>query len=208
MKKSFITGIIILLPLTITFVILSWLFSIFTEPFLHAVKHFLEYIFPVEFSQGVLTFIARILILICFTIFIFLLGLLAKLFLFKILISWTDSLLMKIPIFRTVYHTSKDLIKSIVSMDERKAFLYPVLVPFTFKSHVIGFLSGTIPEECQKKIKGKYLPIFIPTAPHPISGYLVFIPEEKVKKIDMTNEEALKFTISCGIITPETKEKK
>ena len=121
------------------------------------------------------------------------------------MLAWGNAFLMKIPFFKGIYHTSKDLIDSIISADERKAFLYPLMVNFPFKkSQSIGFLSGTVPPECEKKLNKKLTSIFVPTAPHPISGYLIFAPEEEITKIKMTNEEAVKFTVSCGIITPES----
>ena len=46
----------------------------------------------------------------------------------------------------------------------------------------------------------------MPTAPHPIAGYLVFVPEEEAYKVNLTNEDIIKFVLSCGIITPENSK--
>jgi len=99
------------------------------------------------------------------------------------------------------------MVTSLLSIKKRKAFKCPVMVKFpSNKSSCIGFLSGEVPKEC-KKVGIDLEPVFVPTAPHPISGYLIFVPKKEVKKIKMTNEEAVKFTVSCGVITPETIKK-
>ena len=80
------------------------------------------------------------------------------------------------------------------------------MVAFPSKdSYCVGFESGEIPEECQSKVKEKLKPVFVPTAPHPISGYLVMAKEKEVFSIDMKNEDAVKFTVSCGLILPGEK---
>lgn len=210
MRKSFVTGLIILLPIVVTFLLISFIFNIFTSPFLDLVKTDLvkyETILPFLKSADVLAFIARVIILILFCLFIFVLGWLGRKFFFKTLLSWANAIFMKIPLFKGIYHTSKDLIDSIMSTDERKAFLHPLMVSFpSKKSSAVGFLSGTVPPECEKKLNQKLVPIFVPTAPHPISGYLVFASSDDVTNINMKNEEAVKFTVSCGIITPETEK--
>lgn len=116
---------------------------------------------------------------------------------------------MKIPFIRSIHHTVKDLIDAVVSIDERKAFVNPLMIPFpSDKSMALGFLSGSVPEECQKAIKKKLVPILMPTAPHPIAGYLVFVPEDKIYKVNLTNEDVIKFVLSCGVITPENPDLK
>ena len=210
MRKSFITGLIILLPIAVTFFLVSFILDIFTSPFLEVVTPFLDKfqdVFPFLASKGISTFIARILIILLFFISIFLLGILGRWFLFRALLSFGNAVLMKIPLFKSIYHTTKDMVTSLLSIKERKAFKCPVMVKFpSNKSSCIGFLSGEVPKEC-KKAGIDLEPVFVPTAPHPISGYLIFVPKKEVKKIKMTNEEAVKFTVSCGVITPETIKK-
>ncbi len=89
---------------------------------------------------------------------------------------------------------------------ESKAFTKTAMVAFPSKdSYCVGFESGEIPEECQSKVTEKLKPVFVPTAPHPISGYLVMAKEKEVFSIDMKNEDAVKFTVSCGLILPGEK---
>ena len=210
MKKSFITGLIVLLPIAVTILIISFLLNIFTSPFLDLVTTFLmkfQKSFPLFASENFVNIFSRLVILVLFFFAIILLGMLGHLVIFKALLKYFNAVLMKIPLFKSIYHTLKDFITSIFSIDERKAFKYPVLVPFPSKdSYCVGFSTGTTPPECEEATNKKLEPVFVPTAPHPISGYLYFLESKDVDKIDMTNEEAIKFTVSCGVITPETKK--
>lgn len=212
MKKSFLTGLMILLPIAITFFLLSFILDIFTSPFLDMVSDHLgkyKHLLPFLDSPAIVTFLAKIIIIIFFIIGIFLLGALGRWIIFKTLLNWGNFVLLKIPFIKSIYHTSKDLINSIVSLDERKAFVHPVMVDFPSKySQCVGFLSGSVPPECQKALNKELTAVFIPTAPHPISGYMIFVPKDLVININMTNEEAIKFTVSCGVITPESKVEK
>jgi uncharacterized membrane protein len=138
-----------------------------------------------------------------FLVFIFLLGIIARWFFVKSLINLANKILSKIPLVKTIYKSLKDIISSFIAQ-ERKAFTKTAMVAFpSDSSYCVGFESGDIPKQCQDKVKEKLKSVFLPTAPHPISGYLIMAPEDKVHSIDMTNEEAVKFTVSCGLIIPE-----
>lgn len=210
MKKSFITGLIILVPIAITFFIFTFVLDLFTSPFLDLVRGFIgqyKKTLPFLTSDEFVTFLARLIILILFCLFIFLLGVLGRWFLFRAFLAWGNKILMKIPFFKSIYHTTKDLINAVISIDERKAFKHPLMVTFpSKKSMCVGFLSGSVPPQCAKAVKEKLTPIFVPTAPHPISGYLILAPDKEITSIKMTNEEAIKFTVSCGVITPESSK--
>jgi uncharacterized membrane protein len=49
--------------------------------------------------------------------------------------------------------------------------------------------------------------VFIPTTPNPTSGFLLFVPEKDVTRLNMTVEEGIKLVVSAGIVTPDTLEK-
>lgn len=209
MKKYFITGLIILLPVLLTFFLFVFLIDFFTEPFLGFVEHFLMRFqsdhHPL-FSKDAIGIFARIIIFILLCIFILILGFIARWLFFRELLDFTNNLFTKIPFVKGIYQVCKDLSKAIFSTNQREAFKHTSLVHFPSKySTAIGFVTGSVPSSCEEKIKNGYTPVLILTAPHPISGFLIFVPNEEVYKIDMTNEEALKFLISCGLILPEDR---
>ncbi|MBI5273348.1 MAG: DUF502 domain-containing protein [Chlamydiia bacterium] len=207
MKKYLITGLVILAPVALTLVIIVFLFNLFTAPLAHFFIHFFDLFAEKHFftlPPGLIHLIARIVALLALGVFILLLGCIARWFLVKNFIAGTNLLLSRIPFIKTVYKVSKDIIAAIFSSDGKKAFKYPVMVPFPYPpSFSIGFQAGEVSDEIQQKLQEPMVSVFSPTAPHPISGFLLFIPATDVYKLDMTNEDALKFLVSCGIIHPD-----
>ncbi|NGX62731.1 MAG: hypothetical protein KR126chlam6_00131 [Candidatus Anoxychlamydiales bacterium] len=205
MKKYLIAGLIILLPLVLTIMLFVFVIDLFTAPFLTMFIDFLakyEQFLPLLKSPTFITVISRILIIVMFLVFIFLLGVIARWFLFRYLMNITNKILSKIPFVKTIYKSLKDIISSFISQ-ESKAFTKTAMIAFpSDNSYCVGFESGEIPKQCQDKVKEKLKSVFVPTAPHPISGYLVMVPEDRVYSIDMTREDAVKFTVSCGLIIP------
>ena len=208
MKKYLLTGLVILMPVALTAMIIMFLFDFFTEPFVNIVGKLFELISQkASFNPppALAVFISRILALILLCIFIFLLGMLARWFLIKNLLSGANKILSRIPLIKTVYKISKDIISALFSTEGKKAFKYPVLIPFPHDpSFCLGFQAGEVAQEIKEKLKAPVTSIFIPTAPHPISGFLVLVPEKDVHKINMSNEEAVKYLVSCGLINPDS----
>ncbi|MFZ5967057.1 MAG: DUF502 domain-containing protein [Bacillota bacterium] len=187
MKKVFITGLFVLIPITATISIMFWLFnsidSIFREP--------LESWFDLPLV-GV-GFILTVLL-------IFTAGIVASNYLGKKLIEITESTIKKIPIFNTVYVSIKQVMDTIFS-DQKKAFKSVVFVRYPSKDiYAIGFITADAPNEMEVKIGRRMKSIFIPTTPNPTSGMLVMIPEEDIIHADLSVEAAVKLIVSGGII--------
>lgn len=212
MKKHFLTGLVILMPVALTLMILIFLVDFFTTPFISivsAILSSLETALDFEIPQHLTLVTARILALVLLFLFILLLGALAHWFIIKKILSWADRIISKIPFIKTVYKVSRDIFAALFSSDGKKAFKYSVIVPFPFApSYSLGFQAGEVAEEIQSKVKEPLLSVFMPTAPHPISGFLFFVPKKDAPKIAMTTEESVKFLVSCGMIgAKETLQK-
>ena len=207
MKKHLITGLIILLPVALTLMVIVFLFDLFTEPFIDLVGPIVELI-PYHLPHGFVLFLSRIFSLILLCLFILLLGVVTQLFLIKMVMNWSNQILFRIPFIRTVYKVSRDIFAALFSSDGKKAFKRPVMIPFPSKPHYcLGFEAGEVAEECRRKIGTPLTSVFAPTAPHPISGFLFLVPQKDIHFIDMTNEEVVKFLVSCGMILPESETK-
>ncbi len=211
MKKHLLTGFIILLPVALTLMIIFFLFDFFTEPFVFIVGplvDFLQQKAHISLPQGLTLFLSRLLALILLSLFILLLGFLTQLFLVRLVMQWGNLILFRIPFIKTVYRVSRDIFAALFSTDGKKAFKRPVMIPFPSKpSHCLGFEAGEVAAECREKVQTPLRSVFVPTAPHPISGFLFLIPETDVHEVDMTNEEVVKFLVSCGMILPEADTK-
>lgn len=208
MKKHLITGLIILLPVALTLMIIVFLFDFFTEPFVTIVGPLIDLIqikLNIVLPQGLVLFLSRLFSLIFLCVFILLLGVVTQLFLVKMIIHWSNLILFRIPFIKTVYKVSRDIFAALFSSEGKKAFKRPVMMPFPCKpNHVLGFEAGEVAEECKEKVKIPLTSVFVPTAPHPISGFLFLVPESDVHSVDMTNEQVVKFLVSCGMILPES----
>jgi uncharacterized membrane protein len=204
MKKHFLTGIVILMPIALTIMIILFLVDFFTTPFVSIVSSLineLETALHFEIPKNLAVATTRILALILLFLFILLLGALAQGLIIKKLFTWGDQIISRIPFIKTVYKVSRDIFSALFSNDSKKAFKHSVIVPFPFTpSYSLGLQAGEVAEEIQSKIKEPLTSVFMPTAPHPISGFLFFVPKKDAHKIAMTTEESIKFLVSCGII--------
>jgi len=212
MKKAFLTGLIILLPITLTIMLFTFLIDFFTAPFLDVVRHLFDSYrvkHPILFSSEMVTILSRFIILLCLIAFTFFLGFITQWFFIHWIIQYFDKILYRIPFIRSVFKVSKDIAGAIFKRKEGvgEAFKHPTLVPFpSEKSDCVGFVTGSVPPECDQKVPN-LVPVFVPTAPHPISGYLMLVPSKNALDIEMTNEEAVRLTVSCGMILSESEEK-
>jgi uncharacterized membrane protein len=211
MKKYLITGLVILMPVALTTFIIAFLFDLFTTPFVSVVSLLVALIqtkLSFELPEGLTIFLSRILSLVFISALIFLLGIFGRWFFIKGFFKWANLAIDRIPIVSSVYKISREVISAIFSTDGKKVFKEPVMIPFPDRPNFcVGFSSGEAPEECEKRVGKPLISVFAPTAPHPISGFLFILPKEYVRPIDMTNEDAIKFLVSCGVILPAAETK-
>lgn len=208
MKRYFITGLVILLPLAITFAIVLFVFNLLTVPFLGIVKTVFDHynLFNSGFlflhPDQIQTLIAQFLILISLFFFAIGLGLIARWFFFKSLIRLTEYIFKHIPLVSAIYKTCQEVIKSLFS-STTQSFKQVVLVPFPHAdSYAIGFITREEIAALASTHHADTLAVFIPTAPNPISGFLVMYKPIDLIYLDMKVEEAFKYVISCGVISP------
>lgn len=123
-------------------------------------------------------------------------GVLATNYLGRRLLSWGERLFTRLPLVRSVYQTLKQVVQALLS-DQEKAFRQVVLVEYPRKGvYSLAFLTGSAEAE------SGMVAAFVPTTPNPTSGFLLFVPEEEVKFLDMSVEDGLKLVVSGGVIAP------
>ncbi|PCI93351.1 hypothetical protein COB11_05450 [Candidatus Aerophobetes bacterium] len=213
MKKYFVTGLVILLPIAVTVIILVFLVDLFTAPFFGIVHHVLLFVGQnvvyLQKHQTLLLFTSRIIVLIFLFFLIIILGYVGTKFFSNFLQNTFHKIMMKIPFVKKIYRIVRDITKTFFA-DKEKMFESTVIVPFPHENtYALGLQSADAPAEALQK--GKHLKsgcksIFIPTSPHPISGFLVMMNEDMIKQTDITTEEAFKFLISAGTFKPEDKK--
>ncbi len=213
MKKFFITGLVILLPLAVTIGILIFIVNFLTKPFVGFVSSFLAKFDII--NRGILflspeqtvKYGSQLLILGMLFFFTILLGFIARWFFIKSLISLSDKVLHRIPLVNKVYKTSQEIIKTIFDSD-KNSFQQVVMAPFPHPgSYVIGLVSRESPGMCSTAADAALLSVLIPTTPNPTTGFLLMYKKEELIFLDMKPEDAIKYIVSCGVITPEHPQK-
>lgn len=201
MKKHFLAGLAILLPVMIVLWAIFSLIGFLTEPFVDGVSHVFSHL-SITSHPGLTRFLSQCLILILLFFSIALLGLLARTFLMSFLFKLGDFFIQKIPLFNTIYKTTREIIDTLFSPN-RTIFKTVVLVPFPHPdSYAIGLISRDAPQECSSETGEKLISVFIPTTPNPTTGFLLMFPEKSLMEIPLSPEDAFKYVLSCGVITP------
>lgn len=135
--------------------------------------------------------------LIVAVVVIYLLGLFITNILGKSALSIFEKWLNYIPIVRSIYATTKQVLSALSFT--KAGFERVVFVEYPRKNvWAIGFLTG----EAKNRDGKRFYSIFLPTTPNPTSGWVLFVPEEEVFASDMTIEQGLKAIISAGAILP------
>jgi len=210
MKKCFITGLVILLPLTLTIAVVAFVFNLLTDPFVGISKQLLSHFDLLGYDLWLLSadqvqkYASKLLIAICLFSLTLLLGALTRMFFFNYLIRTWDFVLHRIPFVRSIYKTSQEVIKTIFNTDTT-SFKQVVVVPFPTKdTQAIGFVTRENMPSFSKTLEGSSLVgVFVPTAPNPTSGFLMTYKQEDLIYLDMKVEDAFKFIVSCGVIMPQ-----
>ncbi len=196
-------GLVILLPLAISFMIFFWLIELLTSPFLPLAEAVLLHIHFLEKEPHLTLFISRILVIIFLFCATFLTGWLTNKYIFSFFLQKMHIFFLKIPGLGSIYKFSKDLSKAVLNT-ETSPFQKAVLISFPNKeSLALGLVIENVPKEIKTADASIDIAVFVPTAPHPISGFILMAPKKCTAPVDMTTEEVFKFIISCGVISPE-----
>ncbi len=134
------------------------------------------------------------------------LGYLASGFLGRSLITAFDKALTRIPLVRSVYPYTKQLVDFFLS-DNDLEFDTVVAAPYPSDGvWAIGFVTGGGLKTVHETLKAPYLSVFIPTSPMPMTGFTVFIEADRLIPLDITVDEALRVTVSAGVLTPASEQ--
>ncbi|AAF38111.1 hypothetical protein CpB0527 [Chlamydia pneumoniae TW-183] len=203
MKKYFITGLVILLPLAITIAIVTMIMNFLTQPFVGLASEFFEKFSFYTKHRALLKFVLQIILLFGLFFATVLLGFLTRIMIFKSLLSIYDKILHRIPIIKTVYKAAQQVMTTIFG-SKSGSFKQVVMVPFPNANvQCIGLVAGDAPTVCctGEKEDDPLVTVFIPTTPNPTSGFLTLFRKSDIVFLDMKIEDAFKYIISCGVLS-------
>jgi uncharacterized membrane protein len=212
MKKYFITGLVILLPVTLTLIVVVFLFNFLTEPFLGITKSIFQHSglmdhgFLFLSAEQLQNFISQILILCVLIAFTVCLGAVARWFFIYYLIKLWENVIHKIPFVSSIYKACQDVIKTIFT-SKTSAFKQVVMVRFPNPdTWTIGLMTRDSLPGLESSVGSDCILVFVPTTPNPTSGFLTVFKRSDVIPLDMKVEDALKYVISCGVIMTPFKK--
>jgi len=118
------------------------------------------------------------------------------------LIRTGEQLLLRIPFIRVVYPYVKQVTDFVFS-EKKVTFRKVVAVPYPRKGvYAIGFVTGQGWRTINELTGQDMVQVFIPSSPTPVTGYVAFVPREDLIELPITVDEALRFSISGGVIVP------
>lgn len=188
-KKSFLTGVFVLVPLVLSLMLLLWFFEKVDTLFSPVLDGVVRTLFPGTDHVPGTGILAGLIIIL-------LLGTLARSVVGKRLLDDLDRLIERIPGYRGVYSTIKQLTDAF-SPQNTKSFKEVLLVEYPMEgTYALGFRTMTV-EEGERRL----VVVYIPTN-HLYLGEVIFIPEEKAVRLEMSIEQAVRLLVSAGIAAP------
>ncbi len=132
-------------------------------------------------------------------------GMVATNFFGKRIILFWEGLLARVPVVKSIYYSVKQVSDTLFS-DSGNAFRKALLVQYPRQgSWTIAFLTGQPGGDVANHLKGDYVSVYVPTTPNPTSGFFLMMPASDVIELDMSVDEALKYIISMGVVTPDNR---
>lgn len=199
-KRNLATGILVLLPLYLTYVILVKLFLLIDGIFNQLATRALVSALNLPLNEDNVIYGLGILTLF---IVVFLVGWIARNYFGKQFLSWFNLALDRIPIVRSVYKTLRQISEALFS-GKKEAFQRPVLIDYPRKGlYTLAFQTNSTGESVKDATGEECITVFLPSTPNPTTGFLIFVPKSQVYAVNLTTEEAMKLIISGGVISAE-----
>jgi uncharacterized membrane protein len=197
MKKILITGLLIWIPLAITIWVLDLIVSTMDQTLL---------LLPPQYQpQALFGYQIPGLGVLLTVVVVFVTGALASNILGQRLLAFWESLLGRIPVVKTIYNGVKQVSDTLFAPGGQ-AFSKALLVQYPREgSWTIAFLTGQPGGDVANHLRGEYVSVYVPTTPNPTSGFFLMLPRADVIELDMSVDEALKYVISMGLVSPQVR---
>jgi uncharacterized membrane protein len=195
LRKYLISGLLVWLPIIITVLVIKFLVDLLSKSLL---------LLPPELQPDTLLgFHVPGIGVILTLVVIFFTGLLAANFIGSRLVEFGDSIMKRIPIVRSVYTGVQQVTDTLLKpggQSFRKVLMVEYPCPGVWS---MAFQTGEVTSDVQAVVGNEEMvSYFIPTTPNPTSGFLMMAPKSKVKELDISVDQALKFVISLGVVQP------
>lgn len=192
MRRNFMTGLAILLPVFITYWLVVFFVRLLTQPFLPVMINIFHLMGWVGAPETIKLVGQMVILCVLFSVTMCV-GFLGHLYLGTALFNLGDRILQKIPIVNKLYRVIYEVVHSLFRQD-KTSFSAVALVPFpTAASYAIGFITQAQPHPDS-------ILVFVPGTPNPSAGYMLSVPKEALLPLNLEVQKALKFVVSGGLI--------
>lgn len=195
----FLTGILTLIPIWITWVIFSFVLDQLSALGRPAARKITEYLGPLAgwFAGDAMQTLLALLLTLCF---ILLIGWATSQFIGARLLALFDKIMQWIPLVEKIYGASKKLLA--VMQQKPEGLQRVVLISFPHdEMKAVGIITRTLTDAHTGETIAA---VYVPTTPVPTSGYLELVPLDQIIETDWTLDEAMTFIISGGAVARET----
>ena len=194
MKKYLITGLLIWIPLVITLWVLKLVVDTLDQTLLLLPEQFQTERWLGLHVPGMGVIMTLVIVLLT--------GVFAANFLGERLVRLWHEILHRIPVVNSIYSSVKQVSDTLFS-SSGQAFRKALLVQWPREGMwTIAFLTGVPGGDVVSHLKGDYVSVYVPTTPNPTGGYFVIMARSDVIELDMSVDQALKYIISMGVVTP------
>ena len=195
-KRHLIAGLIVIAPVTATALVLWWIFQVL-DGLLG------RFLYPA--IGGVLgrdpIIIPGLGLLVLFVLLVGI-GFGAERAIGSRVVAWWHATLERIPLTRRIYTAANRIVRTVFSQESRP-FKKVILVEYPSPGRwAIGFLSAPAPKAIQRYVPTS-VSVFVPTTPNPTTGFLIIVPPELTRDLDMTVDEAFTYILSAGAVAPD-----
>ena len=193
-KKYLIAGLLVWIPLAITFWVLDLIVTTMDQTLL---------LLPASWRpDALLPFHIPGFGLLLSLLIVLATGVLAANIIGERLVRWWHRLLNRIPIVRSIYSSVKQISDTLLAT-RGQSFRKVVMIEFPQRGQwTLGFVVGSPGATIAAATVADAITVYVPTAPNPTSGYVLVVRPDDVREVDISVDDALKFHISLGVVPP------
>lgn len=203
LQRLFITGLLTLLPLWLTWVVVKFLFLMLSDlsrPVIEPILQGLASVNPVALGWLADSWVLGAIALFATLLAILLVGWLTRRVVGQRMLGWFEALISRIPLASTIYGSARKLLDILQTKPDGTQRV--VLIDFPHpEMKTLGFVTRVMRENGTGR---ELAAVYVPTTPNPTSGYLEIVPVEKMTPTDWTVDQAMSFIISGGAVAPDS----
>ncbi len=198
--RYFLQGLLALLPLIVSWFVINFLFN-WARAALETILVFIPYHYrEIPFWAVVIEILTALFLVVLIAGF----GFMVKTIIGKTIIAKVDVFFSSIPLLKSIYKATRQIVDMVGGPEGSESFFTrPVLVEYPSADiWVIAFNTGAVRDPSGAKRECHTL--FVPTSPNPTSGFMIIMPDYKIRPLDIPVEDAVKMVLTGGMVKVES----